>query len=111
SQVCDIAVGADLLALDVDRAYDLVERSVRQVRGLRDRQIVHLGPKRAEALPLGDPPAGKARRLRVGPADVDVDSADLERARAVYGQDSAIPALQLAVKHSRKSEIGRASCR
>ena len=67
---------------------------------------MHLGQECAEALPLGDAPAGKARRKRVGAADVDMDSADLERARAVDGQDPAIAALQLAVKHSRKSEDG-----
>ena len=49
---------------------------------------------------------GKARRLRVRPTDVDMDFADLERARAVDGQYPPIPGLQLTVKHSRKSEDG-----
>jgi hypothetical protein len=35
-----------------------------------------------------------------------MDTADLECARAVDGQDPAIAALELAVKHSRKSEDG-----
>lgn len=62
-EVGDVAVGPDLLAVDVDRADDLVERPVGEVGRLVDGGIVHLGPKRAEALPLRHPPAGEARRL------------------------------------------------
>ena len=68
---------------------------------------MHLGPERPEALPLGDAPAGKARRLRVGAADIDVDSADLERARAVERQDAAVAALELGVDAAPKSEDGK----
>ena len=62
AKVGDVAVGADFLALDVDRADDLVERAVGQVRRLADRRIVHLRPERLEALALGKTPAGDSAR-------------------------------------------------
>ena len=92
--------------LDIDRADDLIERPVRQVRRLVDGRAVHLRPQGAEALALRDPPAGKARALRVRAADVDVDPADLERPRAVERQDSAVGGLELCGDHRRQPESG-----
>jgi hypothetical protein len=59
--------------------------------------VVHLRPQRAETLPLGDAPAGVARGLGVGPADIDVDAGDLERSRAVDRKDAAVGSFQLRV--------------
>ena len=75
SEIGDVAVRTDLLALDDDRTHDLVQRAVGEVWGLVDRQLVHLGPQGTEALPLRDPPSPEARGLRVGTADIDVDAA------------------------------------
>ena len=63
----------------------------------RDRQLVRLRPQFLEALALGEAPAGKAGALRVLAADVDMDSADLERARAVEREDPALAAFHLRV--------------
>ena len=83
AEVGDVAVGADLLALDDDRADELVEGRIRQVRRFGHRPLVRFRPKRLEALALGDPPACVARRLRILAADIDLDAGDLERPGAV----------------------------
>jgi len=58
---------------------------------------VHLGPQHPEALPLSDAPPGVASSLSIGPADIDVDSADLERVGGVEGEDAAVRAFKLRV--------------
>ena len=78
SKVGDVAGGTDLLALDVDRADNLVERSIRQRRRVVRRCIVHLGPQHPEALTLRDAPPRIARALGIGAADVDVNTADFQ---------------------------------
>jgi hypothetical protein len=61
---------------------------------------VHLGPQGAETLALGDAPTGIASGLGVGSADVDVDSADLERPRAVEWKDTAVASFELGISNA-----------
>jgi hypothetical protein len=106
AEIGDVAKRADLLALNIDRADDLVERPVGKAWRLADRRIVHLGPQRLEALPLRHAPAGVAGALRVGARDIDMDAADLERVRGIKRQDPAVGRFQLRVDHAGKSEQG-----
>src|SRR5579884_1045745 len=79
SEIGDVPVRPDQVVLDIDRADDLVERRIGQVRRLADRSVVHLRPEHFEALPLGYPPSGEARALSVRAADIDMDARNLER--------------------------------
>jgi hypothetical protein len=107
AEICDVAGGADLLALHVDRADDLVERRIGQVGRLGGRALVGRRPQFLESLALRHPPAGIARRHRILAADVNANAADLERARAVDRQDSALAGLELgANRHARASDHG-----
>ena len=83
AEIGDVAIGPDLLALDVDRADDLVERAVGQVRGLVDRRLCILAHSARKPCRCAMRQPAIARGLRVGAADVDVDAGDLQRARAI----------------------------
>ena len=106
SQIGNIPIGTDQLVLDSDRANDLIQRSVRKVRRLRDWSIVHLRPQRLEALPLSNPPASISRGLSIRPTHVHMDAGDLKGSRAVDRRNAPIPALELRVNGRRHSEDG-----
>ena len=91
----DIAIGADLLLLDDDRADQSVQRRIRQGRRLADGPLVHLGPQRLETFALGDSPARVAGAGRVLAADIDFDATDFQCPLTVDGQDPALAALHL----------------
>src|SRR5262249_15057307 len=94
---------ANLLTLDIDRADDVVEGCIRQVRRLADGRIVHLRPQGAESLALRDPPAGIASAHCVIGADIDVDAADLQGAGAVERKDSSFAGFELRVNRAGNS--------
>ncbi len=68
------------------------------------RQSVALGPQFAKALALGNSPPRKPCRLRIFPADVDVNSVDLKRSRAVEREDTAIAGFHLRKKNPADGE-------
>ena len=67
---------------------------------------MHLRPENPKALPLGDAPTGVARALRIGAADVDMDSADFQRVRAVERQLATLAGLELRVQHAPNARDG-----
>src|SRR3954451_16762293 len=106
-QIGDVAVRPQEFVIDIDRAHDLVERSVGGNGRLVDGRVVHLRPERAEALPLRHPPSRKACRLRVSGAYVDMHRAALERAGSVEGKDPAIAGFELRIDCSTDTESGQ----
>ena len=67
---------------------------------------MHLRPKGLEALPLSNAPPRIAGALGIGRADVDVDSTNLKRVRAVERKDAAVRALELRVEHPTYTDEG-----
>src|SRR5829696_2651160 len=104
AKVGDVAVGADLLALDDDRADELVEGRIRHRRSFGHWPIMGLCPERLEPQTLGLPPALVARGLRIFASRVDVDAGDLERAGAVDRRNAPVARLHLCVDDPRKPE-------
>ncbi len=71
---------------------------------MRDRKTVTFRPQHFEALPLSDSPTGKARRLRVLAADIDVDTVDFQRSGAVEREDSTLSGFHLRKKNPADGE-------
>jgi hypothetical protein len=104
TKIGNVSVRPDFFMIDVDRAHDLVERIVGQNWSRIDRRIVHLGPERAECLPLGYAPARQPRGLCVGATHIHMDSADLERIGRIERKNSTITAFELCIKNPADSE-------
>ena len=96
----DVAVGADLLALDDDRTDQPVERRIGEVGRFAQRTLVGLGPQRPEAFALSDAPSGKARRIGGVAPDIDRYTANFERSATVDRQDTALGTFHLREQHA-----------
>jgi hypothetical protein len=81
--------------IDDDRADQAVEHRIAEVGRFRYGTFVHFRPQRLEPLTLGDAPTGVSRRLCILAADIDMDSADFQRAGAVDRQNAALGAFHL----------------